>query len=157
MTKLHIPLFIIFSVFLALSFARLHRIYKSWPSETSTYQVSRSKAQVFAEAVNTGDCFYYQKDVKAEYSFQKDYMDKGNINVVIAKDINALLIAQPNPQCDFSHEESYKCRYWFRTVPLDHIYLFSGNDKLIKCPEELSLDNMKDRLIRSNYSNEFQL
>lgn len=124
---------------------------------TISYEEQRSAAKDFAKTLVAGDCFRYEDNRKAQFEFEKDYRFIDQTHVVIARDANALLIAQPNPDCRFSADESHKCDYWFRTVPFKDMYLIHGGEKKIKCSDELSLKNMVDRLEKSEYSNRYSL
>lgn len=119
------------------------------------FEAEQNKALAFARNLNIGDCFRYESDRKAKFSFEKDYRAIDNIHMVIAKDPKGLLIAQPDPKCKFPSDESHKCDYWFRTVPFDDLYLFHADDKKLTCPSELSVLNMIERLKKSPESKQF--
>lgn len=114
-------------------------------------------ANAFAASLEVGECFRYEAERKAKFSFEKDYTYLGKIHVVMAKDPDALMIAQPEPNCRVTSENSHKCEYWFRTVPFADRFLIHGGEKKIKCPKQLSMDKMKQRLKNSIDSIEYKL
>lgn len=122
-----------------------------------SYEERKTVANTFAKNLKIGDCFRYESDRQAQHSFEKDFKYLDHIHVVLAKDSDALLIAQPEPDCDADSNNSHLCEYWFRTVEFENLYLIHGGEKLISCPNELSLQNMIERLQKSPYSKQFNL
>ena len=98
-----------------------------------------------------GDCFQYQKQFEAEHNFEITHVHKSHIYVVLAKDVKAALVAQPEPECKFPTHKSSSCDYWYRTVEYDSPFLIHGEEIVVDCPKELSVDAMRARLEDSSY------
>lgn len=124
-------------------------------SGDSEYKKRRNVALEFARTMEVGECFRYEDDRKAKHTFERNYKMIDHIHVVMAKDSRGLMVAQPEPDCRAKPEESHGCEYWFRTVPFDNLYLFHAEDVKVKCPSELSMPKMIERLKKSQYSNRY--
>lgn len=124
-----------------------HFVHKA-PTEQSVtrWDAEKNGMVTFAKSLKVGDCYRTEMFDKAEHAFEKDHTLYSHVHVVLAADDKALLIAQPNPDCRELVENSQDCDYWFRTMDLDSPFLVTKYDKLVKCPEGLSRDEMIERL-----------
>lgn len=138
-------------------------------SKLMSFKESENLTKIIMDSMNVGDCFRTEYTVEGKpYNFRKTYFYKDNIHVVMAKaevvvgaaikaGDYALLVAQPDPECVFSSEDSHKCKYWFRTVESGQPFLFNRFVKKIACPQELSLDQMIKKLEASDDSIKYNL
>lgn len=111
-----------------------------------TYDEEQEKIKVFAKTLKPGDCFRDEYPAKSEYSFEKETLQLGHTYVVLAADKDALLIAQPEPECRELAINSAKCHYWFRTMTLDYPFLLNRFDVKIACTQGNSRAEMIRRL-----------
>ena len=104
------------------------------------------------DALKAGDCFRFERPVKADFIFEKDFFYTGRTHVVIYKTKIAALIAQPDPDC--SKRDSIQCEYWFRTLERNSLFLLHGAEKIFKCSSDLNKATMIKRLERNQYYNQ---
>lgn len=133
--------------------------------ESESYRVrdipfQEMTAKEFFLFLRPGDCFREEGTFGTTASFEKSFDYKSHIFVVIEQDKKngALLIAQPNPECEAPEDESDRCGYWFRTVHRNNIYLISdGGNVRFQCPKGLTRADMIKILKASDYAKKYKV
>lgn len=112
----------------------------------------------FAQTLQPGDCYQYERFDKKEHTFEKTHVYKDHVHVVVERDEMGLLIAQPDPECKETPENSVKCDYWFRSVEFKDPFLVLPLDKKIPCPKGLTRKDMLKRLKADpEYSKQYEV
>lgn len=113
----------------------------------------------FAMSLEVGDCFRSEKYSEPEFSFEKPHLYIDHVHMVMAIDREkaALLIAQPDPNCNANYDESHKCEYWFRAHLRRSGFLITGNEQKVECPKKLQYRDMLRKFNDGQYYKKFTI
>lgn len=142
--------------FVALSFIAVLLITSKSPIK-STYQRERDAAQTLLETATTPSCFHYTYLVPAEHEWEKDHVFIGASWMLVSRDKEGILVAQPIPDLCSGNTlmRGDHCKYyWIRTVDFKDFWI-TGKIQATQCPEHLTTQFI-NKTILEQYAEEFK-
>lgn len=125
----------------------------------NTYMEVREKndnaAIATLSAAPNYSCFAWKYNNPSFYPWQKGYTKVTYSWMVIQKNKQAMLIAQPETFCEEHNAKESDCVYWLRTVDFKDWWLPS-NPEIVKCPSHLTKAFILN-YVKEHYSDEIDV
>jgi hypothetical protein len=100
-------------------------------------------------------CFRYEYPEAATHRWQKPHVAKGAPWVLLRKDGDGFLVAQPEGTCESSYTGTGLCPFWLRTVEYKDSWVSTKYLKVIACPKKLSEAYFR-KLIKAKFSDKLE-
>jgi len=126
-------------------------------SRSNIGYVDKDKAAAigYFSAMKVQTCFRSERLHEPDHVWEKKWIAKSGTYMLLMKDSNGVLVAQPNDHCEATTKT---CLPSIRSVEYHGTFwlaLYHPNAKVVKCPPHLNIERLHN-IIRTKYEDRFK-